>query len=494
MVSLDLMCIKNWEKQFENNAKLGNLDSNVVVLTLWTPRKLVEDHLPKRSYCVLSQLYSKDAGLNALVRGCLSNTAIRYIVITGQDLSESGQALVNLKEKGVDAENNIVGIENAVIDKEIPPEAIERFRENVDIIDLRKINDFAALKKNIAALEKKKEYGKPEVFPEAKVEVPEHLPGEGTGFCIRSKTVGEAWLQSLQLIMNIGKLKDTEYDDKQKELLGVTITITDEDPDKPSWNKYFNFTQKEVKEYYTHVVDTKRIKDVRYTYGGRLTRHDGIDQIKSMIEKLKKKQHSRRAIAVIWDVSKDIEKFVSPCFILVQALIQEKRLHLIAYSRSADVFNAWPRNAFAFRKLQKKLALEVECEMGDLTMTLGSAHIYKKSFRQVINRLEKYPIVEHTKFDLPGKLMQDPRGNLVISISATHIKVMHETPDGKRIEEKEFKTAKDALLWITWQQKISDIQHALYLGRELEKAEMAVRLRIHYTQDKPLDLDEIKNA
>jgi thymidylate synthase len=488
------MRIKNWEKQFENNAKVGNLDSNVVILTLWTPRKLIENHLSKRSYCVLSQLYSKDAGLNALVRGCLSNTTIRHIVITGQDLSESGQALVNLKEKGVDDKNNILGIENAAVDREIPKEAIERFRNNVDIIDLRSTNDFATLKEQIATLEKKKDYGKAEVFPEAKVEVPDKLPGEKTGFCIRAKTVGEAWLQTLQLVMNIGVLKDTEYDDQQKEILGLNITITDEDPDKPTWNKFFNFTQKEVKEYYTHVVDTKRIKDVRYTYGGRLTRYEGIDQIKNMIEKLKRKAHSRRAIAVIWNVSKDIEKYVSPCFILVQALIQENRLHLIAYSRSADMFNAWPRNAFAFRKLQKKIAIELECEMGNLTMTLGSAHIYKKSFIQVMNRLEKYPVLENTKFDLPGKLMQDPRGNIVISISATHIKLTHETPDGKRIEEQEFKTGKDALLWLTWQQKISDIQHALYIGRELEKAEMAVKLGIHYIQDKPLHLDEIKNA
>ncbi|MDO8642442.1 MAG: thymidylate synthase [Candidatus Woesearchaeota archaeon] len=486
------MRIENWPIHFGNLVKKGNLDSNVVVITLWTPMKIVEPQLRSDSYAVLSQLYSKDTGLNALVRGCLSNTAIRYVIVTGQDLSGSGQALLNLKNNGVDATSNIIGSTNSVVDKEIPKEAVELFRKNVDIVDARTV-PFPQLQALIDSLPKKSEYGQPRVFPEAKIEVPETQPSEHVGFKVRAKKIGEAWLQALQLIMKFGAVKESQRGEKQKEVMELMISVTDENPDAISWKEYFNFTQEDLENYYPQVLSPQTL-DVKYTYGSRLMNYHSIDQIQSIIDELKKAPHSRRAVAVLWDVEKDSASEDPPCFNLLQALIQNNKLFLIMYIRSNDMYDAWPRNAFALRKLQQRIAQEVGCAMGHLITLSGSAHIYERSFKQVDELLKDYPVADNVEFDLPGKLMQDPRGNITISITGTEIKLSHLTPDGKRIDEHTAKSAKDAMFWLTWQQKIIDVYHALYLGRELEKAEMALQLGIHYVQDKPLDMKEIMQA
>ncbi len=486
------MRIQDWPIHFGDRVQKGNLDRNVVVITLWTPMKIVESLLKSDSYAVLSQLYSKDTGLNALVRGCLSNTAIRYVVVTGQDLSGSGQALLNLKNSGVDEQNNIIGSTNAAVDKEIPKQAIELFRKNVDVIDARQ-TPFPQLQKLIDSLPKKDGYGEPQLFPEAKVEIPETQPSEHVGFKIRAKKIGEAWLQALQTILKFGMIKESQRGEKQKEIMELMITVTDEDPENISWKEYFNFTKDDLEAYYPQVLSPQAL-DVKYTYGSRLMDYCGVNQVQCIIDELKKAPYSRRAVAVLWDVAQDTKSEDPPCFNLLQALIQNNKLFLITYIRSNDMYDAWPRNAFALRALQKKIATAVGYELGHLITLSGSAHIYERSFKQVDELMKDYPVMENVEFDLPGKLMQDPRGNITISINAAEIKLAHLTPDGKRIDEYTAKNAKDAMYWLTWQQKILDVYHALYLGRELEKAELAVQLGIHYMQDKPLNVKEIQEA
>lgn len=124
--------------------------------------------------------------------------------------------------------------------------------------------------------------------------------------------------------------------------------------------------------------------------------------------------------------------------------------------------------------------------MGDLITISASAHIYQRSLRQVTELLKDYPIAQHISYDLPGPLMQDPRGNVLISLVDGGIKLVHCAPDGKPLEEVQVHNAKEAMQWIQWNNKVSDFYHAMYLGRELEKAETALRLGMQYVQDQAL--------
>ena len=97
-------------------------------------------------------------------------------------------------------------------------------------------------------------------------------------------------------------------------------------------------------------------------------------------------------------------------------------------------------------------------------------------------------MIENVEFDYPGGLYLDPRGNIHIEVVKEGIKITQLTPDGKRIEEFTAKNLREAVIWLWSEQKISDIAHALYLGVELQKAEIALKEKVPYYQDKPLVL------
>ncbi len=474
--------------QPRQSVKFGNPESGVAVCTLWTPLEIVDRHLDNSSYAVIGQLYSKDSGLNTVLRYCLSNKKVRCIVVCGQDRTQSGQALINLREKGVDEKRQVIGVVGATVDKEIHLAAVERFRKNVEVIDARGIIDYSKLKEIIKQFPKKGSYGKPEVFPEAKMEVPENFPTDPV-FKVRADAVGEAWLQALNIVMKFGALKESQHDEKQKEIVCLVAVITKEDTGKISWHPYFTFPKEELEAYYPQVLSDQKIAELSYTYGQRLASHNGIDQLRRMAEKLVEAPHTRRAIAFTWDVELDTDSKNPPCLSLVQALVQGKRLCLIAYIRSNDIYGAWPKNAFALRKLQQQLCEKTGNRLGELVIISASAHIYERHFRQVNELLHDYPLGASIKLDLPrstGNL--DPRGNIHIETENGRIKLNHLTPEGRRIESFSAKTAEEAARWLVLEQKISDVSHALYIGQELMKAETAIRKGLKYVQDMPLTL------
>lgn len=140
--------MQDWPIYFKNNLYVGDVESSVGVTTLWTKKELIGEHLDKAKYGLVGQLYSKK-GINYILRNILANPHMRHIVLCGSDLSGSGQALINLVEKGIDEEHSVIGVADAHIEKEIPREAIEAFRKNVEIIDMREEQSPAIIAKTI---------------------------------------------------------------------------------------------------------------------------------------------------------------------------------------------------------------------------------------------------------------------------------------------------------------------------------------------------------
>ncbi|MBR9707598.1 MAG: hypothetical protein GOV15_04130, partial [Candidatus Diapherotrites archaeon] len=108
-----------WPIYFKDLLKVGNPESNVGVATLWTEKELFGRNLNPDSFALVGQLYSKE-GISHIIRNVLAKPKIRYLILCGTDKSGSGQALVNLMEKGVNDKHEIIGVDNAVIEPEIP--------------------------------------------------------------------------------------------------------------------------------------------------------------------------------------------------------------------------------------------------------------------------------------------------------------------------------------------------------------------------------------
>jgi tetrahydromethanopterin S-methyltransferase subunit A len=87
-------------------------------------------------------------------------------------------------------------------------------------------------------------------------------------------------------------------------------------------------------------------------------------------------------------------------------------------------------------------------------------------------------------------LAYDPNGFFVITLDrpAGDILVHHYLPDNTPAHVVQGAHGESILLALLRENLISQKSHAGYLGAELAKAETALRLDIHYEQDRPLRL------
>jgi dTMP kinase len=153
---------------------------------------------------------------------------------------------------------------------------------------------------------------------------------------------------------------------------------------------------------------------------------------------------------------------------------------MTVYLRSNDMFKAYPENALALRMIQSEIAQKVGVKLGSLIIISNSAHIYSSDWKKVKEVLEEYPIKQNKQ--------SDPRGNVIVETEGKKIKVTHQSPDGVSMDEIYAETAMDAYSKINSNKMVSQIVHALDIGVELGKAEIAIKNNLKYVQDKPLDV------
>jgi thymidylate synthase len=225
---------------------------------------------------------------------------------------------------------------------------------------------------------------------------------------------------------------------------------------------------------------------VKYTYGSKLRNfNNNINQIDAMVESLKEALFSRRAVAVTWNVLEDYKNPNCPCLNLIQALIEDK-LYLTAYIRSNDMFRAWPENALALLFIQQELCEKLGVKRGDLIIVSNSAHIYSSNWDDAKRIIENNP--SKNEWELSnGKRTPDMRGNILVDIENEKIKITHLSPIGGKIGEFYASSALEACREICKKKMISQISHALDIGIELGKAEIAIKDGRKYVQDKELE-------
>lgn len=463
---------------------LGNPDSSTGLCTLWSDKGKILEKISTENYLIAGNCYSINEGINLIIRHSLINKKIHRIVITGSDLTKSGEALIALKKNGIDSDRRVIGFPNLIIEEEIPFNAVSRFRENVDIIDKRNVRDYYELNDFLSTLENKEPWGESEVYERSAPKIPETFPSEKTGFVIRAGKVGDAWIKILETVRKFGYIKKSQHSDDQIELIGLTTIITDEDPKNIDWKEYFQFTREHFNNYLPQLMSSEIPSGVKYTYGSKLRNFNNINQIDAMVESLKEALFSRRAVAVTWNVLEDYKNPNCPCLNLIQALVEDK-LYLTAYIRSNDMFRAWPENALALLFIQEELCEKLGVPRGDLIIVSNSAHIYSSNWDDAKKIIENNPSKNEWEFS-SGKRAPDLRGNILIDVENGKIKINHLSPSGERIEEFYASSALEAYREICKKQMISQISHALDIGIELGKAEIAIKEGRKYVQDKEL--------
>ena len=448
-----------WPLYFRETTEVRNPQSNVALCTLWTETEKITKNI-KNDFAIAGNLYFND-GINYMVRNILSNPNIRYIVLCGADLSKSGEHLIDFFN-GKD-----------IVEEEIKPYA-DLIRKNVSVIDMRG-SDSEEIDRKISSLKRLQPFSEPIILKASEPKCEDAFPSHSSGFVVRG-SIGDAWLSILRNIMHFGATKKTEYGGEQKELLNLMAVVEEEGKHEP----YFAFSEADLEDYYPQVMSANKIEGTSYTYGQRFRNHEGYDQIKKMIEDLKKTNYTRRAMAVTWNVKEDFHSEHPPCWILLQGLAQEGKLFLTSYIRSNDMFGAWPQNAFALKKIQKEIADGIGLQTGSLTTISSSAHIYDRNWEKARKILEEY--------DKPQDLMLDPKGNFLVQIENKEIIVTHYSPDGSKLQIYRGKTAEEIYRHLAKNEAISMSEHWAYIGEELAKAEIAINNNLPYVQDRELKI------
>ncbi|MEI2580707.1 thymidylate synthase [Scytonema sp. PRP1] len=472
------------------------------VITGWTVKSAIAKHLHPQEYAVIGQLYSPTRGLNFLIRNLLFNPHVRYLVVlnaTKEDKNAgAGSCLLDFFRNGFEEGLSDTGrlayvIRSTIpgyIDIEVDANALEKLRQSIEFKEAKSTAEACTLAKSFAEREAVEPWGLPLEFPMPTV-VPTVLPGPRYGHRIEGKTIAETWVKIIHLIKTTGTIRPTAYDGQWQELIDLIAIVTSE-PEKfyfPEPN-YLPIDPSFIQEYISQILDdAPKQEGVKYTYGQRLRSHFDCDQIQLCIDKLVADINSARVVMSLWDVGHESTDS-PPCLNHIWVRIVDNELSITATFRSNDMFSAWCANAMGLRALQRHIRDEIcrrsthSLKMGPLITISQSAHIYDDCWENA----EK---VIQSQY---GKICQqrdyaDPTGSFVITVQDGKILVEQMTPgSGEVVNCYSAKSAKQLYQQIAADCPGLQVEHAMYLGTELQKAELALSIEQEfiYEQDKPI--------
>ncbi len=453
---------KDWPVFSKKELVIGNLEADIGVCTLWSPRetfakKYLANLMDK--VAVVGNLYSV-YGLGILIRNYLSNPTLRYLIVSGTELGKSKVAI-----------SSLLSDESLYEKISLKKEHIDRFLLQVKIIfsnpmDIRGKIDEGSFKEALKGGDKLKP-----IFvslPEPKNEI---FPSSFSGHLIRARTIKEGYHKLLKEIRLFGHITGADSEGhRRQELWQLTMVITGQDPYDFDSIPHPEYDGGYIKEYWEAFWMGDEPEDLSYRYG-HIIRHGFGNQIKIIVDALKKKNETFRAIISLWApyvYGGSVNMEDPPCIVTIHLRLTGGALHQWAYIRTNDMFGGWPLNVAALRYFQAKLLEEVRVslgkpgiQLGELSITSGSAHVYERDWVKIDSLLSKVR---------PGKFYPDSKGNFEIRVEKEKIVVRHFSPGGELLQifygDKAEKLSKEVSFFI------SDSQNALYVGRELQKAEI----------------------
>ena len=158
--------------------------------------------------------------------------------------------------------------------------------------------------------------------------------------------------------------------------------------------------------------------DLGLVYGSQwrawhTSRGDTIDQLGDVIEQIKTHPYSRRLIVSAWNPEDVPTMALPPCHTLFQFYVNDGKLSLQLYQRSADIFLGVPFNIASYALLTHLVAHECGLQVGDFIHTFGDAHLYVNHLDQIKEQLTRTPrqaptlVLNPDKHDIFDFDMQD---------------------------------------------------------------------------------------
>ncbi len=119
------------------------------------------------------------------------------------------------------------------------------------------------------------------------------------------------------------------------------------------------------------------------------TAYEGIDQVANLLRSLREDPHSRRHIINGWHPGTPAS--LPPCHVLYQFYVEDGRLSVQMYQRSADLFLGVPFNIASTALLTHLVAHECDLDVGMMHMRFGDCHVYESHTNAVCEQLGRIP-------------------------------------------------------------------------------------------------------
>jgi thymidylate synthase len=117
-----------------------------------------------------------------------------------------------------------------------------------------------------------------------------------------------------------------------------------------------------------------------------------IDQLRQVIEQIRRDPTSRRLIVNAWNVADIPRMALAPCHVMFQFYVSGSgRLSCQLYQRSADLFLGVPFNIASYALLTHMVAQVTNLRPGEFVHTFGDAHLYENHLEQARELLAREP-------------------------------------------------------------------------------------------------------
>jgi thymidylate synthase len=313
------------------------------------------------------------------------------------------------------------------------------------------------------------------------------FPTEPRSHTIVRDTPMEAWSEIIFRLFRFGHrnmVAKKSGPEGRVELQNIKAIIENpcEEPDEIL--QQYGFSLAKFQGYQQRILDPEKPPDLGYTYGNRLRgyfrRPDGtlVDSLEIAAQRLKEKPESRHAYIALWDNTRDLpEGTDTPCFVSAFFRKFDGKLTLTATFRSHNAMEAWPENVYGLIAIQRFVAEKAGMDPGPLT-------VFSHSISIDVSSLEKARKIATSKesdeaYDpATGKHgpRMDPNGAFTTTFDrATWEIVVEHSYNGMKIGEYRGNSAEEIERQLARDVAISELSHALYLGREVARKEFEMK-------------------
>jgi thymidylate synthase len=484
---------------FQDKLTVVSPAGTIGVLTLWSKVDYVMERFrqagvdldPSTSaIAVFGTLYGN--GLRELLRNLLYNPQIKTIMVCGRNRSGSLEDLQAFFEAGLEAaasplvsyETQVDGAvirtcrikgTNRLIDDLVRPEKFIMKPKLVVLGEpkeeecLQRLREFFRTRDNVTG-QVHSDIDRQEIpLPQVSLS---HFPSQPQAHTVVRDTPLEAWQELLFIISRFGHpVKLAKGERLELQNLKAVVTRPGFEPDEILRKHHFD--PEKLRTYQRDFLRGEKGPDETYSYGHRLRTYFGTDNLAGCWRRLQADPEDRKAYLTLWDNCRDLEvQKGQPCFVSLFCRRYDGQLTLSATFRTHNALDAWLPNVYGLMAIQQFLAAQLSLPPGPITVISHSISIDRKELDRAL------AIIGNRAFTIH----EDPCGYFRLSLDEGEILVEHRHGD---VTLKEYRDKKASRLQhqLARDLALSDLNHALYLGRQLARAEECLRNGQEFEQE-----------